>query len=354
MNTRDRHSIKHAAELSLNQSQQDMRQILLIYLLIITGLSLGASALTVILSYRIADTGGLSNMGLRSILSTAQTILPLIQLLVLWGLQIGYHTAALDVVRGKSVSRDTLFGGFRRFFPLLRALLMQGFLYCMAALVSIYLASYIFLMLPASADFQKIIMPAIQSASILSGSIMLDEATVMAASEAMLPVLWIFAALYLVLFVPMYYRYRMVMYRLIDHNHPRALAAMLESRGMMHRSRFALLKLDLSFWWFYALQLLIPLVCYGDSILALAGITLPIPELASYFLFLILSLALQFALFYFSMNRVAVSYAVFYDTLLAEKTAQAELLQRSRPPVLARRPWRDPYEEESGSENENP
>ena len=342
MTIRDRRAIRAAAGNALGSAQQDMRQILLVYIGIITALSLGCSALTVVLSERIADTGGLSNMGLRSALSTAQTLLPMVQMLVLWGLQIGYHTAALRVARGEPVSRDTLFGGFRRFLPMLRAMLMQGFLYTMAGILSMYAAVYIFLLLPVSGDFQRIVMPAIESASSLSGTITLDEATVMAAADAMMPVLWIFGGLFLLIFIPMYYRYRLVMYRLIDHSHPRAFSALLESRAMMRRNRLQLLRLDLGFWWFYALQLLTPLICYGDVLLGMLGIVLPLPDLAAYFLFLILSLIAQAALSFFALNRVSVTYAVFYDTLLAQ-TEQA----RQRPPVPAHIPWQSPYDEEN-------
>lgn len=345
MTIRDRRAIRAAADSALGSAQQGMRQILLSYIGIITALSLGCSVLTVILSDRIADTGGLRNMGLRSALSTAQTLLPIVQMLVLWGLQLGYHTAALRVARGEPVSSDTLFGGFRRFFPLLRAMLVQGFLYTMAGVMSMYAAVYIFLLLPVSGDFQEIVMPAIESASILSGTITLDEATVMAAAGAMMPALWIFGGLFLLFFVPMYYRYRLVMYRLIDHSHPRAFLALLESRAIMRRSRFQLLKLDLGFWWFYALQLLAPLLCYGDVLLGMFGIALPVPEMAAYFLFLILSLAAQAVIFSLALNRVSVTYAVFYDTLLAQK--EAERAERQRPPLPVHIPWQSPYEDEN-------
>lgn len=336
MTIRDRRAMEQTARERLAAGQDQLQPLLLIYLAIITGLSLAASILTVVLTDRIADTGGLSNMGLRSVLSTAQTLLPLVQTLVLWGLQVGYHTAALGVARGEPVSRDTLFGGFRRFFPMLRAMLMQGLMYGMTGMTCMYLAVYIFLLLPVSGAFQEAIMPAIQSASILSGTITLDETAVAAASAAVMPALWIFAGLFLLVFVPMYYNFRLTLYRIIDHSRPRALLAMMESRALLRRGRLQLLKVDLRLWWYYLLQLLAPMICYGDVLLALAGITLPIPEMASYFLFLILSLAAQFAVCYFFMNRVSVTYAVFYDTVLAEKMAQVQ-----QPPVPAQNPWQD-------------
>ena len=87
--------------------------------------------------------------------------------------------------------------------------------------------------------------PLMGSVSALSDTIVLDEATILAASRAVLPVLGIFALAYIPLLLPTYYRYRMTMFRLIDHRRPRPLMAMRESRIMLFRNRFALLKLDL-------------------------------------------------------------------------------------------------------------
>ena len=339
MNIRDRRSIHHAAGQAHVHARGDLKQIVLVYLGIITALSLAASAVSVILSNRIANTGGLSNMGLRSVLSTVQTLLPLVQTLVLLGLEVGYCNVAMQVYRGQPVSRDTLFDGFHRFFPFLRAMLLQALLYTGVAIASLYLSVYIFLMLPVSADFQALIMPMLQSTSALNGTILLDEASAMAISEAILPTLWIFAGLFLLIFLPMYYRYRMVVYCLIDQSRPRALLAMHQSRMLMHRNRFALLQLDLSLWWFYGLQVLTLLVCYGDSLLSMLGIALPWSATVSYFVFLILSLALQFAVYYFSMNRVSVTYAAAYEALLHSLQEKAGV----KPPAPANVPWKDQY-----------
>ena len=107
MNIRDRRSIHHAAGQALTDAKGDLKQIVLIYLGIITVLSLAASGLSVLLSDRIAETGGLRNMGLRSALSTIQTLLPLVQSLVLLGLEIGYCNVGMQIYRGNSVSHET-------------------------------------------------------------------------------------------------------------------------------------------------------------------------------------------------------------------------------------------------------
>lgn len=337
MNPHDRRAIRQRADAALAPQEGALRQILLIYLVIISGLSLISSGVSVLLSDRIADTGGLRNMGLRSVLSTAQMLLPLAQMLVLMGLQMGYHRAVLGLSRGETVAREQLFGGFRRFFPLLRAWIAQGLLYIAVGVASLYASVYIFLMLPVSAPFREAVTPFLNTATAINGTVTLDENVMAATAATVVPVLWIFAALYLLLVIPMHYRYRMVIFRLADHSRPRALAALHESRILMHRNRINLLKLDLSFWWYYLLQALAAVVAYGDVILPLLGVQLPVSSTAGYFLFLILSLSLQFATFYFFMNRVTVTYAMFYAALLQQRQVSAQ----PQPPAPVRTPWQE-------------
>lgn len=343
MNIRDRRGIHRAAGQSLENAKGDPGKILLIYLGIVTALSLVVAVASVLLSNRIADTGGLGNLGLRSVLSTAKTVLPLVQSLVFLGLEMGHTTMALRISRGESVSKDTLFGGFRRFFPLLRARLSLAFIYMGLAMVSLYLSVYLFLMLPASTEFYSIMTPVMESISARGGVVTqeaimsLDQTALTAAYDALIPMFLIFALVFALVFVPAHYRYRMVTYRLIDHPRPGVLRAFFESRVMMRRNRFALFRLDLQLWWFYALQVLITAVCFGDMLLPMFGIMLPISSTASYFLFLGLSLALQFAGYYFCMNRVAVTYATAYGALLPKEEEAQE------PPKPAAVPWKDQY-----------
>ena len=341
MNIRDRHAVHHAAGRSLAEAKGDPKRILLIYLGIITALSLAASAVSVLLRDMIADTGGLSNIGLRSVLSTGKSVLPMIQSVILMGLQIGYCTMALQISRGEEVSTQTLWGGFRRFLPLVGATLMQGAIYLLLAVMAFYASVFIFLLLPVSENFYAVVTPLIDSAADPTSVILtMDDATILSMANTMLPMLWIFGALYLAVFIPAHYQFRLVMYRLIDHPHPRALQAVLESRFLMRRNRFALFRLDLNFWWYYVLQAIVAAVCYGDVLLSLLGVTLPLSSIAAYFLFLVLSLVLQFVVCYFFMNRVSVTYAVAYGALLPreqpeEKTEEA--------PAVPANPWKDQY-----------
>lgn len=323
MNIRERRAIHQAAAQALDRAPQ-ARKIALVYAAIICVLSLLSTVISVALSDRISGTGGLGNIGLRSVLSTGQSVLPLVNFIITACLSIGYHTAILSFTRGFDASTRTLTGSFRHFGPILRTLLLQAAIYTGILFGAMYLSSFIFMSTPYADKFLQVMEPHLDTATILNGSLVLDDALLNAALEAMIPMLWILAAVCLVLMLPLYYRFRMVNYALADDPQRGAIHAIVKSRVLMRRNCIALFRLDLDLWWFYAAQLVISLVCYGDVLLPLLGVSFPWSDTVSYYLFYVLSLALQMALYVFGMNRVYAVYAVAYDALM-EDLPQPEL-----------------------------
>ncbi len=323
MSIRDRRAIHHRSGEALAAAVNPGR-IALCYTAVCAVLALLSSILDITLSNRIADTGGLSNMGLRSVLSTVQTLLPILQLVVTTCLGLGYHICALRISRGQDAGPVTLLDGFRNFGPALRAVFFQALLYLSFGMVSMYLSSFLFMMTPYSDPFLEIMGPILESSDLLAtGELVLDNETLFAAAETLAPMMWIWLGLFLLLFLPAYYSYRMTLFCIADEPRRGALSCMHKSKMMMRRNRFALLRLDLSMWWFYALQILVSIVCYGEMILPLLGVTLPWEPVFSYFFFFVASLAIQTVGYYFLMNRVNVAYAVAYDSLQQPKEEAA-------------------------------
>ena len=314
MNIRSRSAIHETAGHALDRAPYT-KPAVLIYTAVCCGLSLLATIISAFLSDRISGTGGLSNMGLRAVLSTVQSVLPMVQLIVSACLGLGYHILMLTITRGYDTTPRTLLQGFRHFGPLLRSMLLQGFVYCGLAFVATYGSSFLFLMTPLSVNFTKIMEPLAASMTVLDTGIMLDEATLLAASEAMLPMFWILIPVFLALFIPVFYGFRMVNFCLAEDPRKGALAAMRKSRFLMRRNRTALFRLDLTMWWYYAGSALVTLLCYGDVLLPMAGVTFPWSATVSFYLFYVLSIALQILVNYFAMNRVYAAYAVAYDAL---------------------------------------
>lgn len=300
---------------------REPQKIVLIY----TGILLGVSAFSTVAQYLlgsgISQTGGLRNLGLRSMLSTVSNILPIAQYIILLCLGLGFAAAALRIARGQFASPKTLKAGFERFWPLLKCTLLQSLILLAVGFGSFYLAMAIYMFSPFSEGFFTIITPLLADESILSTGIpVLDEATSLALMDQMWPMFIIFGILFLALAIPVTYRYRLVNYLIIDRPGIGAFAALRTSNSLMKGNKRRFFRLDLSFWWYYVLLSLASVVCYGDLVLAMLGISLPMSSTVSYFLFYALFLAADFGIYWFNLNRVEVTYALAYDALIPKQS----------------------------------
>lgn len=314
MNIRNIRQIHETAAQRLEQAQYK-QQIILIYAAISLGLSALVSVATYFLSHQISQTGGLSNMGTRSILSTLETLLPILQNLVLLCLELGFLNAMIRMSRGLYTTPQSLRAGLPRFWAAIRCSLLVSFRYLLASMAGFYLALILFGLTPLSNDAMEILTPISQQMTVLDTQIVVDDATLFALMDALTPLYIILALVLVVMLVPLYYRYRLANYILMDKPAYGALRAMTESQILMRKNCFALFKLDLSLWWYYLLTGLSLAVCYGDAICALLGIPLPWSDTVSYFLFYGLFLLVQFVLYYFFGNRIGVTYALAYEAL---------------------------------------
>lgn len=274
-----------------------------------------SSLFSFLLSTQIADTGGLDGMGLRSILSTAQSALALFTSIALPFWSMGHTAAALEMSRTRQAHPTALLEGFRRFGPVLRFLLLQGILYLLLALLCINLSSILVSLTPLAVPLMELMLPVMESAG-TTGNYQLDQATLDAITAAMVPVMIFLTALYLALCIPVFYRLRMAQLRLMDEPGCGALYAMVSSTRMMRHNCLQLFLLDLRFWWFYLAEAAIMALCYGDVLLPLLGITLPMNQDAAYFLFYFAAMIAQVGLYAFAKNRLSVTYARFYESLL--------------------------------------
>lgn len=286
-------------------------KIVTIYAGIVMALSALVTVVNFCLELNISQMGGLSNIGTRSVLSTIESILPMAQSIVLLCLELGFLSAVLRMVRGQYASPNGLRLGFARFWPLMRLTLLQSMIYMGIGLISVYFSVQLFLLTPLSDNAMIIATSLVESGA----SPVLDDATVNALLPSMVPMIPIFAVIYLLLMLPVFYKLRMASYVLIDKPRCGALAAMRESRMMMKGNARKVMKLDFSFWWYYLLSLLAMVIAYGDMICALVGISLPWSATVSYFLFYGAYLVMQFVLFRLFLNRVTAAYALTYEVI---------------------------------------
>lgn len=289
------------------------QKIILYFSLITIAVSAVATVVSYILSQQIAKTGGLGSMGVRSALTTAQMLLPIVQAVFLMCLELGYLSTMLRIARGQYASPNGMRLGFDRFWVLLRCTLLKGLILGGVAMASLYVAMMIYMMTPLSNSAVDILMPLVKNAG--TSGILLDDATYAQLMDATMPAMGIFGVLFLVLAAPVFYRYRMADYLIIDRPATGALAALRDSRMMTKGNRWNLFRLDLSMWWYYAAVLVSTAIGYGDQLLPALGITLSFSDTVSYFLFLGAYLAATFAVYYFLRNRVEVTYALAYDSI---------------------------------------
>ena len=123
----------------------------------------------------------------------------------------------------------------------------------------------------------------------------------------------IFVLAYAAVCIPLSYRLRFADYILLEGEGGRQ--AMIQSFLLTRGSCKEIFKLDLHFWWFYLLQLLALALCYGDGILSLLGVTLPINSNLRYFLFYTIGLLLEGFLFCRYQGQRLTTSALAYDAL---------------------------------------
>lgn len=315
MDLKNRRAVRSVAAHALADNPGNPRLTVIVYAAIAALSALAVSALTTVLDNRIATTGGLSNLGLRSVLSTIRSVVPMVHTLAFLCVQLGYQSAALRMARRRAVEPRTLLDGFRCFGPLLRAFLLQNGLYLLLCIAASYAASFLYLATPLASDFFELLAPLMSDPEALSNALYADAAFQARAIAALWPVVPIALVIFLAVAAPFMYQYRMVNFCLLDNPRRGALASMRESAQMMKGHRLDLLKLDFGFWWYYLALGLASVVCYGDVLLPLLGVSLPWSGTVSYYVFYIAYLVIQSLMYYFFLNRVETTYATVYEKL---------------------------------------
>ena len=305
----DRRSVKAAAVDSLQNAACDPKKLIFIHTGVALILSLVMTVVDYLLNLQIDATGGLDGIGLRSFLSTAQSVLMMAQLLVVPAWTFGYTFVCLRLANSEEATPAMLLTGFRSYWRILRLQLLQAAIYFAIAFVCVYPTNLIFMLLPWSAPLQELMM------QLMGGVEISDAAIIAVVDQISVPLVLTYLGVFLLLSLPFFYRYRMAPYILMSDPKKGALAALRESRRITRGSRLDLLKLDLSFWWFYGLELLLMLLSYGNLLLPALGVALPLSREVSYFLFFGLYLVGQLALDLWKMNEVSLTYVHVYDAL---------------------------------------
>ena len=307
-------TLKHNAAAALAGSTYSPHRLTLIHIGVVTLVSLVLALISFWLSHEINQTSGLSGIGSRAILETAEMLLTTANLVLMPFWEAGFLWAALCMARRQKAQPQTLLAGFRRFLPLLGSKLLQGFLLGGFLTLGCYLGLAIFTMTPFSAGVRQALEPYL-AADVLDMNAIYADAAVM---HAMLPAFPFGILGSALTALPMFYRLRFMDYIVLDLS-AGPLRAFLATRPLMRGNRWKLVKLDLSFWWFYLLEGIIAAVCYGDLLLGLLGVALPMSAEVATLVFYACGMALQLGLYVWKRPYIAATYAAFYDAILPEE-----------------------------------
>ena len=303
-------TLRQQADSRLQSAAYDPKKLVLIHTAIALGSSLAVTFIGFLLNLEIANTGGLSGLGTRSVLSTIQVMLELAVMVLLPFWNMGLIRAAIGWSRNERTEFPALLEGFRRFGAVIRQKVLVGCLFMIVLFVSSQIGSFLFMMTPFSGDLMEIMAEMMESSDPYA---LMDEAFTARMMEEMIPVFAVSGVLFAILAIPLFYRVRFSDFALMDGG--RALESLLVSFRLTKGNMKGLVKLDLSFWWFYLLQILTVALCYGDAILAACGIVLPFSGDVGFFLFYALGIAAQLLLLWKYQARVSATYAVAYHSL---------------------------------------
>ena len=314
---------KEAAE-RLQKDGNSFRRLVLIH----TGITAGVSVLLMLvtwLSQSIAPEGGLQHMDTQTLLTTAQTILRLAAIIAVPFWDAGLIYCALRMIRNRDNRFSTLTEGFSRWSPITGSLFFRGIIYFVTAMACSTATSILLSLLPLPPSvYQELTAFAEQPSLPLDGSVLFLGVIYLV----------IYAAGLCVLLLPTVYLHRLVLHRIMDDEPCGGLQAVIHSRLMMRGQRWKLVRLDLSFWWFYLLELLISCISMGDLILTELGVTLPVSADVAAWVFPLAGLVCQVALYALAKPGISLSYALFYQS------AFDAAAHTPKPTAPKRMPWK--------------
>lgn len=294
-------------------------RVILLHTGVVVLLSLLLTLADHLLDLQIATTGGLSGLADRAIFSTIQYLLRLLPLVLLPFWQIGYTYYTLRVARSMDAGTTHLLEGFHRFFPVLRLKLLTTMLFVGLAFACSYVSSFIFMAtpwaVPVMAQMEQLMSQELSDAALM-------EAIMEMAQDVAVPILVIFSICFLIGSFFLFYRIRLAEFWLMDHPGKGALAALMSSRQLMHGAWKEMFKIDLGFWWFFLLELLVSALGMGDMILNYFGISMSTDAFVTYLIFFSLYLWAQLMLYWWKKNHISVTYAHAYLTLCPDEVPE--------------------------------
>ena len=266
------------------------------------------------LNQQIEGTGGLGNLGTRTIFETVRQMLPIGSGVISLCLNLGFLGGMMRICRGQYADQTDLKAGFRKFWPLIRLSLLEALLILGVVFLAMQVGSTVVMFTPWAEPLMEVLMPIYET-----GTLTIEESQIGLLLRAMAPMLIIMGVLALVMLVPLLFRLRMANFFLLDDPRGKAMAAIRESNRIMKGRFLQMLKVDLSLWVYYAATIVMTLVLYSDLILALMGIPTPMDGEIFGITILLVSLVMQFGIQALLRPQAEATFLKAYDALREKK-----------------------------------
>lgn len=306
----DPKNIKASAARLLDRTDGNPKRISLLYAGVATGFSLLCTLLSFLLGLAADRATGLSGLAMRSMLESGQVVLSVAGSVLLPFWQMGFLYTALCYSKQTAVGDSTLLEGFRRWGAVLRLNILLAIVLTGIMMVCSYLSVILYFLSPFSDGVDAQLNGMLENAATAT---MTPELF-----SAMMPhLVWLFVIMFIVLVIvglPFYYRYRLCEFALLD-DAPGARAAIRQSKRLSWNNRMGMFKLDLSFWWYYLIQILINLIAYTDAFLPALGVELPVSSDVAFWVCYLLSMGIQFFFILRCGLYYQTSIAVYYNRL---------------------------------------
>lgn len=302
-------TLKQRAADALTPHEGNAKRLILLHTGVVITLNFLVLLITFLLDRGIESTGGLSGIQARSILTTAQFMLQLATFVFLPFWQISWVYITLRFTRGECAATADFWKGFRIFRPVIRLTILKALIFAGLIIAGVYAAYFIILATPMAAPLAEAMVstndPEAMSVAIMD-----------AMAQIELPLILMGGGISLLLCAPFFYRFRVAEYFLLDHPELGARVALRASRQLMRGNGWRMVKLDLSFWWFWLLSALVTAVAYADVLLPTFGIQLPLSADIAFFVAYLVSIPLQLLLYRSCKVQVDSTYAAAYLSLI--------------------------------------
>lgn len=306
------HKLKDRSARSLSDAYFSPKKLVAISAGVPLALSLVLLLVDWLLNRQIGTTGGLGGMDKRAILSTVQSALRLAQVAVLPFWSMGYVFAMLCMAKDEDPEPRTLLQGFRNWAPVLRLIMLQASLILAISFSSVQIGIVLFLLTPWAAPLAEAMELLSSTGTDLADAVLMEQLSEILLSVSIIPLLLIVLAIFLILYLLIFYRFRLAQYCLMEDPSMGAMKSLSMSLRRMKGHYFDLLRLDLRLLWYHGLTVLTALLLYTDVALEAMGVPLPWSPDVSMFLFTVLSAGSQFALSLWRQNEVSLIYTHAY------------------------------------------